>query len=119
MLRPATYLTLLVVASLAPGAGCASPLTEARNSFDQARYPEAVAQYRALKGEVPTLSRVELFEYALYRGLSHLALGDALPAQRWLTLAKRMSEESPHLANPDQRGRLMSAWHSMGHMPGD
>jgi hypothetical protein len=97
--------------------GCSSPLTEARSSFDEARYPEAVAEYRALgrKG----LSRSELFEYALFRGLSHLALGDAAPAERWLLVAKRLSEESPGLATSDQQGRLMSAWRSMGHMPGD
>jgi hypothetical protein len=99
--------------------GCSSPLTEARTSFDEARYPDAVAEYRALGASVPGLGRPELFEYALYRGLSHLALGDAAPAQRWLLVAKRLSEASPGLATSDQQGRLMSAWRSMGHMPGD
>ena len=99
--------------------GCSSPLTEARTSFDEARYPDAVAQYRALRLPAERLSRSEQFEYALYRGLAHLALGDAAPAQRWLLVAKRLSEESPGLATSDQQGRLMSAWRSMGHMPGD
>lgn len=99
--------------------GCSSPLTEARTSFDEARYPDAVAEYRALTTSVPALGRPELFEYALYRGLSHLALGDSRPAQRWLLLAKRLSEESPSLATADQAGRLLSAWRAMGHMPGD
>jgi hypothetical protein len=97
--------------------GCSSPLTEARTSFDEARYPDAVAQFRALRRD--GLSRSELFEYALYRGLTHLALGDASPAQRWLLVAKRLSEESPGLASSEQEGRLMSAWRSMGRMPGD
>jgi hypothetical protein len=99
--------------------GCASPLSEARSSFDEARYPEAIAEYRALRPELDRLSRSELFEYALYRGLSHLALGDAHPAERWLLVAKRLSEASPGLATGDQEGRLMAAWRSMGHMPGD
>ena len=97
--------------------GCSSPLTEARTSFDEARYPDAVAQFRALRRE--GLSRPELFEYALYRGLTHLALGDSKPAEHWLLIAKRLSEESPGLANSEQEGRLVSAWRSMGHMPGD
>jgi hypothetical protein len=97
--------------------GCSSPLTEARTSFDEARYPDAVARFRAVRRD--GLSRSELFEYALYRGLTHLALGDAAPAERWLLVAKRLSEESPGLATSDQEGRLMSAWRSMGHMPGD
>jgi len=97
--------------------GCASPLTEARTSFDEARYPDAVAQFRALRRN--GLSRSELFEYALYRGLTHLALGDARPAEDWLLVAKRLSEASPGSASADQQGRLLSALRSMGHMPGD
>jgi hypothetical protein len=99
--------------------GCSSPLAEARTSFDEARYPEAIAQYRAVRPLANRFSRTELFDYALYRGLSHLALGDASSAERWLLVAKRLLEESPGLATSDERGRLTSAWRSMGHMPGD
>jgi hypothetical protein len=99
--------------------GCSSPLSEARASFDEARYPDAVSEYRALRPQISALPRPQLFEYALYRGLSHLALGDATPAQHWLTVAKRLWEESPELADADQRGRLMSAWSAMGRMPGE
>jgi hypothetical protein len=97
--------------------GCSSPLTEARTSFDEARYPDAAAQYRTLRRD--GLSRSDLFQYALYRGLTHLALGDAAPAERWLVAAKRLLEESPGLASREDEGRLMAAWRSMGHMPGD
>jgi hypothetical protein len=97
--------------------GCSSPLTEARTSFEEARYPDAAAQFRALRRE--RLSHPEWFEYALYRGLTHLALGDAAPAERWLLVAKQLSEQSPGLASREDEGRLMSAWRSMGHMPGD
>lgn len=99
--------------------GCSTPLTEARTSFEQARYPDAIAEYRALAPSVPQLTGSELFQYALYRGLSHLALGDAAPAQRWLAVAKRLADHSPQLVTHDDRGRLMAAWRSMGFMPGD
>jgi hypothetical protein len=99
--------------------GCSSPLATARRSFDEARYPDAVAEYQALRSRVPQLGRAELFEYALYRGLSHLALGDSSPARHWLTAAKRLSEAAPGLATVDQQGRLTAAWRSMGLMPGD
>lgn len=112
MLRSCWLLALLFTA-------CASPLAAARTSFDEARYPDAAAQYRALAPRVPHLPESELFEYALYRGLSHLALGDSVPAQRWLAVAKRLSERSPGLATSDEQGRLMAAWRSMGFMPGD
>jgi hypothetical protein len=99
--------------------GCSSSLEPARQAFAEARYPDAVAEFRALGAQLPELGRAERFEYALYRGLSHLALGDARPAERWLLIAKRLSEASPGLATPEEQGRLLSAWSSMGHMPGD
>ncbi len=99
--------------------GCTSPLGPARQAFDEARYPDAVAAFSALGARMPELDRAERFEYALYRGLSHLAMGDARPAERWLLVAKRLSEASPGLATPDETGRLLAAWSSMGHMPGD
>ncbi|RYZ05726.1 MAG: hypothetical protein EOO73_18665 [Myxococcales bacterium] len=100
-------------------AGCASPLTEARSSFDEARYPDAVNQYARLTSEVPRLSTEELFEYSLYRGLSHLALGDSAPAERWLTLAKRLADAAPSSVPLSERNRLLSARRAMGHAPGD
>ena len=113
--KEAMWLRLALVSTLI--FGCSSPLTEARTSFDEARYPDAVAQFRTCRRD--GLSRSELFQYALYRGLTHLALGDASPAERWLLVAKRLSEESPGLATGEDEGRLISAWRSMGHMPGD
>jgi hypothetical protein len=110
-------LRLVFLASLI--LGCSSPLTEARTSFDEARYPAAAAQYRAMRPLEDGLTDSELFEYALYRGLTHLALGDARPAEHWLLVAKRLSEQSPGLATSEQEGRLMSGWRSMGHTPGD
>lgn len=97
---------------------CSSPLSEAQSAFDEGRYPEAVAEYRALASQVGGFEQKELFEYALYRGLAQLALGDAQPARRWLGLAKRLADACPALANDDQRGSLMAAWRSMGFMPG-
>ena len=111
-LRLATCIALGVLAG-----GCSSPLTEARTSFEEGRYPDAAAQFRATPPT--TLEGTELFQYALYRGLTHLALGDARPAERWLLLAKRLEDGAPSVATDEERGRLLAAWRSMGHMPGD
>jgi hypothetical protein len=81
------------------------------------RFPDAAAEFRRLAPD--GLGGSELFQYALYRGLTHLALGDAAPAERWLCVAKRLWEQSPALASPEDEGRLMAAWRSMGLMPGD
>ncbi len=111
----ATFIVPLTHSLLA----CSSPLAEARSSFGEARYPEAMEQYRVLSSVVPQLAPDELFQYALYRGLCHLALGDAKPASRWLALAKRLAEEAPELAATEERSRLLSAWRSLGYMPGE
>ncbi len=100
-------------------AACSSPLTEARVSFDEARYPDAVSQYAALARELPELPTRELFDYSLYRGLSHLALGDSVPAERWLTVAKRLADAEPALIPLPARNRLLAARRAMGHAPGD
>ncbi|MDF3068749.1 MAG: hypothetical protein K0R38_4350 [Polyangiaceae bacterium] len=99
--------------------GCTSPLTEARTSFEEARYPDAVEQYARLGAGVPGLSPRELFEYSLYRGLSHLALGDAANAERWLTVCKRLADASPEHASLPEVNRLLSARRAMGHASGD
>jgi hypothetical protein len=99
--------------------GCSSPLTEARSSFEEARYPDAVEQYARLATTVQGLSTRELFEYSLYRGLSHLALGDAASAERWLTVCKRLVDASPEHASLPEVNRLLSARRAMGHASGD
>ena len=116
--RKARMLRRLLVLALFLG-GCASPLTEARTSFDEGRYPDAAAQYVALARDLPTFSPRERFEYSLYRGLAHLALGDSAPAERWLTLARRLADAWPRLPTAEQRGRLLAARRAMGHAPGD
>lgn len=98
---------------------CARPLSEAHASFDAGRYPEALAELRSSAPQLRDAPAAERFDYALYRGLTHLALGDARPAERWLLIAKRLSEASPGVASPAERGRLLAAWRAMGHMPGD
>jgi hypothetical protein len=110
-------LCLLILSAWA--AGCASPLSSAREAFDEARYPDAVAAFRRASAQLPELEQAELFEYALYRGLTHLALGDSRPAERWLLAAKRLSDATPGLASREQQGRLLAAWSALGHMPGD
>jgi hypothetical protein len=100
------------------GMGCSSGLGDARSAFEEGRYPAAAESYRALAGEIDDYAERELFEYALYRGLTHLALGDAQPALRWLKLAQGMQKAHPESTNAVERGQLAAAFRSMGLMPG-
>ena len=71
------------------GAGCHSALDNAVESYTEARYPTAAAQFRALERTSRELRGRDFANYALYRGLTHLALGDARAAARWLGYVKQ------------------------------
>jgi hypothetical protein len=88
-------------------------------AFDEARYADAVAEFRRAEPGLSDSTARELTRYALYRGLTHLALGDASAASYWLGFAKRRTERDPRLLSANDRGRLASAWRSMGKMPGE
>lgn len=98
---------------------CSSPMATALGAFEEARYPAAAAEFRRLEPEARDFEARDLARYALFRGLSHLALGDAVAADRWLGVAKRMSDRDPRLLDDGERGRLIAAWRSMGRMPSE
>ena len=98
---------------------CHSALDDAMDSYADARYPTAAAQFRALEPAARRLAAPEFASYALHRGLTHLALGDARAAARWLGYAKVSADRDPEIFNDEERGALIAAWRSMGHMPGE
>jgi len=109
----------LVLFSLLAAPGCHSALADAMDSYADGRYPSAAAQFRQAEPAARQLDRQEFANYALYRGLTHLALGDAQAAARWVGYAKQSADRDPHVFNDRDRGALIAAWRSMGHMPGE
>ncbi len=98
--------------------GCRSSWELGRDHYKDARYPDALAELADAEAEYPELCREERAHYALYRGLSYLAVGDAVRADGWLSIAKRELDTHPETFDPEERGRLITAWQSMGRMPG-
>ncbi len=98
---------------------CHSALDDAMDSYTDARYPSAAAQFRASEPAARKLDAHGFASYALYRGLTHLALGDAQAAARWVGYAKQCADRDPLLFDDHDRGALIAAWRSMGHMPGE
>jgi hypothetical protein len=88
-------------------------------AFHDGRYPAAAAELRELEPQVRYFPPDERARYALYRGLTHLALGDARSADHWLTMAKRAVDSHPAWFEPREQGALLSAWRTMGRMPGE
>ena len=99
--------------------GCHSALDDAMASYEDGRYPSAAAQFRAVEPASRALPANDRASYALYRGLTHLALGDARAASRWLGAAKGAADRDPNSLSDKDRGELLAAWRSMGHMPGE
>ncbi|MCB9583884.1 MAG: hypothetical protein H6718_00710 [Polyangiaceae bacterium] len=109
---PALVLCLLGLA------GCRSGWELGRDHYRDARYPDALNEFSDAEADYAALSREDQAHYALYRGLSYLAVGDAVRADAWLSVAKRELDTRPDTFTPDERGQLIAAWQSMGRMAG-
>jgi hypothetical protein len=106
---------LALFLALLPACGTTS---RAISDFDSAALPDALAELQREEGHWAEWNPRERAHYALYRGLVHLGLGEANPAHRWLGYAKQVQRRSPDLLEPDEHGRLDSAWNALGFMPG-
>jgi hypothetical protein len=92
---------------------------DAMNAFDEGRYPDAVGDFRRAELNFVGWSAHERARYALYRGLCHLAVGDARETDRWLGYAKAAMDRDPALFSYAEQGRLLAAWRAIGRMPGE
>jgi hypothetical protein len=94
-------------------------MASAFDSFHDGRYPEALDEFRRLEPEA-TKAPVEFRRrYALYRGLAHLAVGEARQAETWLALVKQEWDKNPTVLDAQAQGQLLAAWRSLGHEPGE
>lgn len=96
--------------------GCTGATAAAIDAYDQGRYPEALTALRRLERATGT-AIVNDTRYALYRGLTELALGNASEAHLWLSVAKDGLARDPEALDRVDRGRLDAAWRTLGKMP--
>src|SRR5882672_9906050 len=89
---------------------CATPLSAGLDHYDHARYPEALEALSTSERSAIALRGRSRARYALYRGLTHLALGDREATLHWLGEAKRAADADPRLLSDEDAGRLASAW---------
>ena len=98
---------------------CGGAYRQGLGAFDEGRYPDAVGEFRRAERDFSDWSESRRIRYALYRGLSHLAVGDARETDRWLGYAKAAFDRDPDLFTHEERGRLLAAWRTIGRMPGE
>jgi hypothetical protein len=94
--------------------GCAGSFGAGIRDYDHARYPEAIDELRVAERDAASGSARHRARYALYRGLTHLALGARPAAVFWLAEAKRALDADPMILSAEDTGRLASAW---AHLP--
>jgi hypothetical protein len=86
---------LLLVAVAAALAACGGPLADAEGQFKRGQYPAAHQALLGLESESRSWSASDRAEYALYRGLTLMALGDRARARTWLLEAKAVEDRRP------------------------
>jgi hypothetical protein len=84
-------------------------LAEGEVEFETGRYPAAKQTLVALEAESHTWNEPARAEYALYRGLTHEALGDSARALPWLNEAKALDDARPGTLTPENASRLRVA----------
>jgi len=86
--------------------GCGGPLADAKSDFKKGLYSEAKDELLQAERESHTWDDRHRAEYALYRGLTHGALGDRAAATLWLHEAKAIESAHPGTLSADDRARL-------------
>jgi hypothetical protein len=102
----------LVILSLAACGG--HPMARAESQFAQGRYPDAKQALVALEAESRTWTDAKRAEYALYRGLTHAALGDREQAGVWLREARAIEDTHTGSLSQEDSQRLQIGVDSIG-----
>jgi len=103
----------LVVCSWTASACGGSMLSPAESEFDAGHYPAAKQTFVALEARSRGWDDAMRAEYALYRGLTHEALGDDARALEWLRAAKALDDAHPGTLTSDGASRLRVALASL------
>ena len=107
-MRRLAFIVLVVLVG-----ACGGSLASAKGDYQKGRYADAKAKLEALEPDSRTWSGQRRAEYALYRGLVHLSLGDRQAAGVWLREAKVMEDVHPHTLAGEDKARLDVALESL------
>ena len=97
--------------------GCQGPLASGMQAYREARYAQAAEQLEAVTEN--ELAPHERASWKLHLGLSQLALGNARQAVIQLAGVRALLQERPAALSVEERGKLLTAWRSLGSMPGE
>jgi hypothetical protein len=101
-MRPSLAVAIAAVSLLA----CGGPLAEAKIDYRKGLYAQARDELLHAEVDSHTWEDGRRAEYALYRGLTHAALGERAAASLWLHEAKAIESAHPGSLAADERSRL-------------
>ena len=107
-MRALTLVFAIVVFALA----ACSTLSSAKGDYAGGRYAEAREKFLSVEVESRRWNDRSRAEYALYRGLTHGAMGDRAAASVWLDNAKAIELAHPGTLSKDDKARLGNALES-------
>jgi hypothetical protein len=82
--------------------------------YADGRYVEAAEVFERTEHRLEEASPRERAEYALYRGMTLLVLGDLRNCHRWLAYAYQVEKSVPGSLRGDRRGLLDRGWFELG-----
>jgi hypothetical protein len=91
---------------------CTGAFAEGKSEFEQGHYPRAKQIFASLETESRGYDDAHRAEYALYRGLDLMALGDRAEAGVWLREAKAIEDTRPGTLQRPDALRLKTALES-------
>ena len=111
-MKPTRCLGLLALLMLV--VACGGALAEGKSEFKKGRYAEAKETFARTEAESKEWEDSRRAEYALYRGLTHSALGDRAAAGVWLREAKAVCDQHPSALGVEDLARLRLGLESLG-----
>jgi hypothetical protein len=93
---------------------CGGALGEGKSDFKKGRYAEAKETFARIEVESKGWDDGRRAQYALYRGLTHSALGDRAAAGVWLREAEAICEKAPSALDGEDLARLRLGLESLG-----
>jgi hypothetical protein len=97
---------IALLALVLGSAACTTPLGDAEALFRKGQYPATHQALLALDAARSSWTEPDRAEYALYLGLTLLALGDDGRARVWLANAKAIDDAHPGSLRDRDRRRL-------------
>lgn len=105
-----TLRLVMVAAACATLMGCGGYVGRGTHLYREGRYiesAEVLARYEGVVGQEPPKRQAQ---YATYRGLTSLRLGDYADAHRWMVFAYEVVRRHPPALRPEHRRELDRGW---------